>query len=110
MKYVSRRSVICASAGLAATSALSRPYIANAQAKTITFWVGSGLRQGGRRGLQEHGRRLREGERQQDRAQHHPVRRQHQKIVSALTSGDMPDLLFHDAPTTILPQTPGTTS
>ena len=27
-----------------------------------------------------------------------------QKVISALTSGDVPDLVFHDAPATILPQ------
>src|SRR5215475_8355013 len=27
-----------------------------------------------------------------------------QKTISALTSGDVPDLIFHDAPATILPQ------
>jgi multiple sugar transport system substrate-binding protein len=32
-----------------------------------------------------------------------------QKIISALTTGDVPDLIFHIAPGTLLPQTRGTT-
>ncbi len=33
-----------------------------------------------------------------------PFQALNQKAVSALTSGDVPDLIFHDAPATILPQ------
>ena len=50
-------------------------------------------------------RRLHEGERQQDRLQHHAVHGDAtRKIISALTSGDVPDLIFADAPSNILPQ------
>ena len=38
MAVMSRRSLINTSIGLAATAALARPYIANAQAKTATVW------------------------------------------------------------------------
>jgi multiple sugar transport system substrate-binding protein len=104
MKYVSRRSVICASAGLAATSALSRPYIANAQAKTITFWVGQGF-------VKQEDAALKKTIDDYEKASGNkidysiiPFGPLNQKIVSALTSGDVPDLFFQDAPTTILPQ------
>ena len=33
-----------------------------------------------------------------------PFQALNQKAISALTSGDVPDLIFHDAPATILPQ------
>ena len=104
MKYVSRRSVIGASAGLAATSALSRPYIANAQTKTITFWVGQGF-------VKQEDAALKKTIDDYEKASGNkidysimPFGPLNQKIVSALTSGDVPDLFFQDAPTTILPQ------
>ena len=33
-----------------------------------------------------------------------PFQALNQKAISALTSGEVPDLIFHDAPATILPQ------
>ena len=99
-----RRSVLRGSVGLAAAGTLARPYIANAQAKTASvWWVRASSRK--RTWRSRSGRRLREGQRQQDRLQHHAVRAERQKIVSAMTSGDVPDIMFHDTPTeAILPQ------
>ena len=45
-----------------------------------------------------------EGQRQQDRLQHHAVHGAEPEDISALTSGDVPDLVFMDAPSSILPQ------
>ena len=43
MNKLSRRSVLQASVGIAAGAALSRPYIANAQAKTAVCWINQGF-------------------------------------------------------------------
>ena len=98
MNNMSRRSVIRGSLGLAAAGALARPYIANAAGTTAIVWAGAGLRPGGGRRVPQDGRGLREGQRQQDRPQHHAVQALNQKAISALTSGEVPDLIFHDAP------------
>ena len=43
MDKYSRRSVLRGSLGLAAATAVSRPYIANAAATTATVWVNQGF-------------------------------------------------------------------
>ena len=43
MAKMSRRSVLATVAGAAATAALCRPYIANAQAKTAVCWLNQGF-------------------------------------------------------------------
>jgi multiple sugar transport system substrate-binding protein len=43
MGRLSRRSVLRASLGLAAVGSLARPYIANAQAKTASMWLAQGF-------------------------------------------------------------------
>ena len=53
---------------------LARPYIANAAAKTAEVWWAQGFVPGRGHRVQEDRRRLREGQRQHDRAQHHAVR------------------------------------
>ena len=73
MNNMSRRSVIRGSLGLAAAGALARPYIANAAGQDRRRLAGPGLRPGGGRGVPQDGRGLREGQRQQDRPQHHAV-------------------------------------
>jgi multiple sugar transport system substrate-binding protein len=96
--------VLRASAYVATTATLARPYIANAQAKTAVCWINQGF------------------VRQEDEAMKKvcedymkasgnkldysimPFMALNQKAISALTSGDVPDLLFMDAPATILPQ------
>jgi multiple sugar transport system substrate-binding protein len=88
----------------AAAGTLGRPYIANAQAKTAVCWINQGF------------------VKQEDDAMNKvcqdymkqsgnkldysimPFMAQNQKTISALTSGDVPDLVFMDAPGTILPQ------
>ena len=104
MKIMSRRSVIGASLCVAATAPLARPYIANAQAKTATYWAGQGfipeedvaMRKVCEDYMKESGNKL-------DYALL-PFMALNQKTISALTSGDVPDLVFMDAPETILPQ------
>ncbi|MSP30580.1 MAG: hypothetical protein EXR09_09115, partial [Acetobacteraceae bacterium] len=43
MKNMDRRTILGSTASLALAGALSRPYIANAQAKTATIWIGQGF-------------------------------------------------------------------
>ena len=104
MKSMGRRSVLGTTLGLAAAGTLGRPYIANAQAKTATVWVNQGFIP------------------QEDAACNKliddyvkasgnkidlsimPFMAMNQKVISALTSGDVPDLIFADAPANILPQ------
>ena len=45
MDRLTRRSVLRTSVGLAAASAIARPYIANAEAKTATVWWVQGFAQ-----------------------------------------------------------------
>src|ERR1700761_3355482 len=101
---MSRRSVLAGSVGLAATGALSRPYIANAQAKTAVCWLNQGfipqedaaMRQVAEDYMKASGNKL--------DYSIMPFMALNQKIISALTSGDVPDLFFHDAPEVFLPQ------
>ena len=104
MKSMSRRSALGITLGLATGAALARPYIANAQVKTATVWVNQGFIQQEDAAfnklaadyMKESGNRL--------DYSIMPFMAFNQKIISALTSGDVPDLLFSDAPATILPQ------
>ena len=104
MISMSRRSVLRGSLGVAATGTLARPYIANAQAKTAVFWAGQGfipeediaMRQVCEDYMKASGNKL-------DYSLM-PFMALNQKTISALTSGDVPDLVFMDAPETILPQ------
>src|SRR5277367_1038918 len=104
MNSMNRRSVIRGSLSLAATGALARPYIANAQAKTAVFWAGQGF-------IPEEDIAMRKGCEDYMKASGNkldyslmPFMALIQKTISALTSGDVPDLVFMDAPETILPQ------
>ncbi len=104
MNSMSRRSVIRGSLSLAATGSLARPYIANAQAKTAIFWAGQGF-------IPEEDTAMRQVCEDYMKASGNkldyslmPFMALNQKTISALTSGDVPDLVFMDAPETILPQ------
>ena len=104
MARVSRRNVLSGSIGLAATAALARPYIANAQAKTAVCWIGQGF-------VQQEDLAMRQVCEDYMKASGNkldynlmPFMAMNQKTISALTSGDVPDLLFQDAPSSILPQ------
>ena len=104
MASMSRRSVFGATLGVAAGATLGRPYLANAAAKTATVWVNQGFvpqeddafRKVAEDYMKESGNKL--------DYSIMPFMAQNQKTISALTSGDVPDLIFMDAPATILPQ------
>jgi len=99
-----RRALLTGSAGVLASSTLSRPYIANAQNKTATIWVGQGF-------VKQEDEALKKTVADYEKASGNkidysimPFQALNQKAISALTSGDVPDLIFHDAPTAIIPQ------
>jgi multiple sugar transport system substrate-binding protein len=105
MSRLSRRSVLRGSVGLAAAGTLGRPFIANAQAKTAAVWWVQGF-------VKEEdvsfNSMVAEYEKQSGNkidSSLIPFAPLMQKIVSALTSGDVPDLLTHDiADQAVVPQ------
>ena len=104
MARLSRRKVISGSLTIVATAALSRPYIANAAAVTATVWQMQGF-------VKEEDEAFRKTIGEYEKLSGNkidssvmPFQALNQKAIAALTSGDVPDLIFHDSPTTILPQ------
>ena len=104
MERMSRRSAIRGSLSLAATGILSRPYIVNAAAGTAIVWRDQGF-------VPEEDAAFRATVAAYEKASGNridlsimPFMALNQKIVSALTSGEVPDLVFHIAPSTLLPQ------
>jgi multiple sugar transport system substrate-binding protein len=104
MKTLSRRGVLKGTLGVSVTALLARPYIANAQAKTATVWFQQGF-------VKQEDEALKKTIADYEKVSGNkleysimPFRALNQKAISALTSGDVPDLIFHDAPTAILPQ------
>jgi multiple sugar transport system substrate-binding protein len=101
---MSRRSVIRGSLGLTATGILVRPHIADAAAMKATVWQVQGF-------VPEEDAAFRQTVAEYEKASGNkidlsimPFTALNQKVISALTSGEVPDLVFHDAPATILPQ------
>jgi len=104
MESMSRRSVIRASLGLTAAGVLSRPRIARAVAKTAVVWRDQGF-------VPEEDAAFRATAADYEKSSGNnidlsilPFMALNQKVISALTSGEVPDLIFHIAPSTILPQ------
>lgn len=104
MKLMRRRSVLASALGAAAGGALPRPHIANADAVTATVWQLQGF-------VPEEDAAFRRTVADYEKASGNkiavsimPFQALNQKAISAITGGDVPDLIFHDAPSTILPQ------
>ena len=102
MGSIGRRNAISGSVSLAAV--LSRPYIANAAGVTAVVWQVQGF-------VPEEDAAFRKTVADYEKLSGNkielsvmPFQALNQKAIAALTSGDVPDLIFHDAPTTILPQ------
>src|SRR5712671_3930002 len=101
MRGVTRRSLIRGSAGLMATGALARPYLANAAATTATVWWTQGFAQEEDISFKKivadyekaSGNTI-----DQTIAPYAPMR---QKIVSAVTGGVVPDV-FQNTPAEII--------
>jgi multiple sugar transport system substrate-binding protein len=105
MNKLSRRSIIGGSFALAAAGTVARPYIANAAAKTAAVWWAQGF-------VREEDDALKSMVAAYEKASGNiidtsivPFGPLMQKIVSALTSGDVPDVLTHPtAANTVVPQ------
>ena len=104
MPSMSRRTAIRGALTTVTTAALARPYLARAAATTAVTWVIQGF-------VPEEDAAFRktvaEYEKQSGNKIDYsimPFTALNQKAISALTSGSVPDLIFHDAPATILPQ------
>jgi multiple sugar transport system substrate-binding protein len=96
MNIPTRRSVLRGSLAAAAAGTLARPYIANAAASTATVWWTQGF-------IPEEDAGFRKVVADYEKASGNtidyslvPFAPLMQKIVSALTSGDVPDLISHD--------------
>src|SRR4051812_25076457 len=100
MAGMTRRSLINSSIGLAAGATLARPYIANAQAKTAVAWWIQGFAQEediAFKKLVEDYQKTSGNKIDYSIIPYAPMR---QKIVSAITSGAVPDL-FQNSPTEV---------
>ena len=96
MNNPTRRTVLRSSLAVAAAGTLARPYIANAAAKTATVWWTQGF-------IPEEDAAFRKVVGDYEKASGNtidyslvPFAPLMQKIVSAMTSGDVPDLISHD--------------
>jgi multiple sugar transport system substrate-binding protein len=105
MISMGRRLVLSGATGLAATGRLSRPHIANAASTTATVWQVQGF-------VPQEDEAFRKTVADYEKASGNkidlsvmPFQALNQKAISAITSGEVPDVIFHDAPATILPQT-----
>jgi multiple sugar transport system substrate-binding protein len=101
MTALSRRSVLCGSLGLAAAGTLARPHIANAAATTATVWWVQGF-------AQEEDVAFKKLVADYEKASGNtidysivPYAPMRQKIVSAMTGGNVPDL-FQNTPGEII--------
>jgi multiple sugar transport system substrate-binding protein len=104
MADMGRRSAIRGVLGLAATGILARPHIAKAEASACIVWRDQGF-------VPEEDEAFRNTVAEYEKASGNridlsimPFTALNQKIISALTTGDVPDLIFHIAPGTLLPQ------
>ena len=96
MTIITRRTVLRSSLGFAAAGALARPFIANAAAKTATIWWTQGFVPEEDAAFK---RIVEEYQKQSGNSIDFsliPFAPLMQKIVSAITSGDVPDLISHD--------------
>jgi multiple sugar transport system substrate-binding protein len=105
MSYLSRRSVLQATVGLAAGGALARPYIANAAATTASAWFTQGF-------IPEEDAALKQVVANYEKESGNkidlsivPFAPLAQKIISAISTGAVPDVMNHDiADAIIIPQ------
>jgi multiple sugar transport system substrate-binding protein len=105
MRNLSRRSVLKTSIGVAAAGTLSRPYIANAAATTATAWFTQGFVPEEDAALQQVVANYEKESGNKIELSIVPFLPLAQKIVSALTSGNVPDVMSHDvADALIIPQ------
>lgn len=104
MVHMSRRTVIRGSIGMAAAGALARPYIANAAAMTGSAWVNQGFIPAEDAAARQTIAEYEKASGNKIQLSIMPFMALNQKTISALTSGSVPDLIFIDAPQTIIAQ------
>src|SRR5437764_3957652 len=97
MTKPTRRSVIRGSLGLVAAGAIARPYIAHAAAKTATVWWVQGFAQEEDIAFKKLVADYEKASGNTIDATITPYAPMRQKIVSAVTSGEVPDL-FQNTP------------
>jgi multiple sugar transport system substrate-binding protein len=103
MTNLRRRTFVCGALSAGAAT-LARPYIANAQAKTAVVWQNQGFVRQEDEAFVKTVQNYEKASGNKIELSVMPFLALGQKTVSALTSGDVPDLLFYDAPSYILPQ------
>src|SRR5260370_16572573 len=96
MSRLSRRSVLRGSVGLAAAGSLASPFIANAAAKTATVWWTQGFVAEEDAAFKTIVAAYEKASGNTIEASITPFAPLMQKIVSALTIGDVPDVISHD--------------
>jgi multiple sugar transport system substrate-binding protein len=101
MTTLTRRSVLCSSAALAAAGTLARPYIANAAAATATVWWTQGFAQEEDVSFKKIVADYQKTSGNTIDYSIMPYAPMRQKIVSAVTSGVVPDL-FQNTPFEII--------
>src|SRR5438477_11065297 len=101
MSILTRRSVLGGTAALVTAGTLARPYIANAQAKTAELWWAQGF-------VQEEDVAIKKIAADYEKASGNtidlsiiPFAPMRQKIISAVTSGVVPDM-FVSTPTELI--------
>jgi multiple sugar transport system substrate-binding protein len=105
MGKLSRRTVLRGSLGLAAAGSIARPYVANAQAKTATVWWTQGFVPEEDASFQSMVAEYEKQSGNKIEASLIPFAPLMEKMVSALTSGDVPDVMSHDTQdATLIPQ------
>jgi multiple sugar transport system substrate-binding protein len=104
MFNMNRRSMFRASLSAGAVGALSSPYIANAAGKTATVWQIQGFVPEEDAAFRKTVADYEKGSGNKIDLSVMPFQALNQKAVAAMTSGDVPDLIFHDAPQALLPQ------
>jgi multiple sugar transport system substrate-binding protein len=105
MARFNRRLLLRSSLGVAAAASLGRPFLANAAATTVSVWWPQGF-------VREEDIGFRAVVEGYEKASGNkidftliPFAPLMQKIVGALTTGDVPDVMSHDtAPATVIPQ------
>src|SRR6516164_7791922 len=93
METLTRRSVLRASAGLAAAGGIGRPFIANAEAKTATVWWVQGFAQQEDIGFKQMVADYEKASGNQIEYSIVPFAAQRQKEIAAVTSGVVPDII-----------------
>ena len=96
MSRITRRSVIRSSVGFAAASALARPYLANAQAKTAEVWWPQGFVPEEDTAIKKIAADYEKANGNKIDLQITPFAPQRQKIVAAMQTGVVPDVLTNN--------------